>query len=157
VRCRFAKLSSAFDSSFAGHRVSLEFSPPRGRASPIGAPKAIRTLVIFFNKSKRRFSHTRNSRCRDRTGWLPFRGRQVETEAAPIRYVAELLGADTDSERAIRWLIALMVFCCDPLAIALTAAASARVAPNCYLADKPVATAMIPNAIALTAAASARP
>jgi hypothetical protein len=35
-------------------------------------------------------------------------------------------GADTDSERAIRWLIALMVLTCDPLAIALTAAASAR-------------------------------
>jgi hypothetical protein len=50
----------------------------------------------------------------------------AETEAAPIRYVAELIGADTDSERAIRWLIALMVLCCDPLAIALTAAASAR-------------------------------
>jgi hypothetical protein len=54
------------------------------------------------------------------------RARQIETEAAPIRYVAELLGTDTDSERAIRWLIALMTFCCDPLAIALTAAASAR-------------------------------
>jgi hypothetical protein len=54
------------------------------------------------------------------------RGRQIETEAAPIRYVAELIGTDTDSERAIRWLIALMVLCCDPLAIALTAAASAR-------------------------------
>ncbi len=53
-------------------------------------------------------------------------GRQIETEAAPIRYVADLVGADTDSERAIRWLIALMVLCCDPLAIALTAAASAR-------------------------------
>jgi hypothetical protein len=54
------------------------------------------------------------------------RGRQMEIESAPIRYVAELVGADTDSERAIRWLIALMVLCCDPLAIALTAAASAR-------------------------------
>jgi len=32
--------------------------------------------------------------------------------------VAELVGADTDSERAIPWLIALMVLCCDPLAIA---------------------------------------
>jgi hypothetical protein len=40
--------------------------------------------------------------------------------------VAELIGADTDSERAIRWLIGLMVLCCDLLAIALTAAASAR-------------------------------
>jgi hypothetical protein len=31
-----------------------------------------------------------------------------------------------DLERAIRRLIALMLLCCDPLAIALTAAASAR-------------------------------
>jgi hypothetical protein len=27
----------------------------------------------------------------------------------PIRYVAELVGTETDGERAIRWLIALMV------------------------------------------------
>jgi hypothetical protein len=40
--------------------------------------------------------------------------------------VAELVGADTDSEGAIRWLIALMVLCRDVLAIGLTAAASAR-------------------------------
>jgi len=53
------------------------------------------------------------------------RGRQIDTEVAPIRYVAELVGADTDSERAIRWLIAVMVVRCGPLAIALTAAASA--------------------------------
>jgi hypothetical protein len=56
--------------------------------------------------------------------------RQIETEAAPIRYVAELVGVGQDdergAERAIRWLIALMVLCCDPLAIALTAAASSR-------------------------------
>lgn len=56
------------------------------------------------------------------------KARQAETEAAPMKYVAELVGAgaDTDSERAIRWLIALMVLTCDPLAIALTAAASTR-------------------------------
>jgi hypothetical protein len=36
------------------------------------------------------------------------------------------MGTDIDSDPAIRWLIALMVLCCDPLAIALTAAASAR-------------------------------
>jgi len=57
---------------------------------------------------------------------LTAKGKQIETEAAPIRYVAELVGADTDAERAIRWLILMMVLCCDPLAIALTAAASAR-------------------------------
>jgi hypothetical protein len=54
------------------------------------------------------------------------KGRQAEIEAAPIRYVAELVGADADSERAIRYLILLMVLCCDPLAIALTAAAGRR-------------------------------
>jgi len=54
------------------------------------------------------------------------KGRQAEVEAAPIRYVTELLGGGADSERAIRWLIALMVLCCDPLAIALTAAVAGR-------------------------------
>jgi hypothetical protein len=55
------------------------------------------------------------------------KGRQAETEAAPIKYVAELLlGVGGDSERAIRWLICLMVLICDPLAIVMTAAASAR-------------------------------
>ena len=57
---------------------------------------------------------------------LGAKGKQVDIESAPIRYVAELVGVDTDAERAIRWLIALIVMCCDPLAIALTAAASAR-------------------------------
>jgi hypothetical protein len=57
---------------------------------------------------------------------LSAKSRQAETEAAPIRYVAELIGVQSDSERAIRWLIALMVLCCDPLAIALTAAVSSR-------------------------------
>jgi hypothetical protein len=57
---------------------------------------------------------------------LGAKGRQLETDAAPIRYVAEMLGVDSDSERAIRWLIVLMVLTCDPLAIALTAAVSAR-------------------------------
>lgn len=57
---------------------------------------------------------------------MAAQGRRIEIEAAPMKYVAELVGADTDSERAIRWLIALMVLTCDPLAIALTAAASAR-------------------------------
>jgi hypothetical protein len=53
------------------------------------------------------------------------RGRQVETEAAPIKYVAAVLGV-ADQETAIRWLITLMVICCDPLAIALCAATSTR-------------------------------
>jgi len=43
----------------------------------------------------------------------------------PGREITMLVGADTDSERAVRWLILLMVLTRDPLAIALTAAAAA--------------------------------
>ena len=50
------------------------------------------------------------------------RGRRIEVEAAPIMYVAQLLGGTTD--QAIRLLILMMVLTCDPLALALTAAAS---------------------------------
>jgi hypothetical protein len=52
------------------------------------------------------------------------KARQSEAEAAPIRPVAEPIGAETDSERAIRWLLALMMLCCDQPALA--AAESAR-------------------------------
>jgi NMD protein affecting ribosome stability and mRNA decay len=44
-------------------------------------------------------------------------GRQFEAEVAPIRHVAKPIGAYTDSEWAIR-LLALMLLCCDPPAIA---------------------------------------
>jgi hypothetical protein len=51
------------------------------------------------------------------------KGSAVEVEATPIRYVATLFGGT--AEQAIRLLILLMVLTCDPLAIALTAAAAA--------------------------------
>jgi uncharacterized coiled-coil protein SlyX len=49
---------------------------------------------------------------------------RVEASTGPIRYLATMAGMDT--EQAIRWLILLMVLCCDPAAIALTVAASRR-------------------------------
>jgi hypothetical protein len=49
-----------------------------------------------------------------------------KTEAALIRYVTEPVGTETDSERAMRLLIALLVLYCDPPAIALAAAAPLR-------------------------------
>jgi len=52
-------------------------------------------------------------------------GRQAKTEAMPIQYVAAVFGV-TDPEVAIRWLVLFMTVACDPLAIALAAAASAR-------------------------------
>jgi hypothetical protein len=59
-------------------------------------------------------------------GSVQARAAIAESEAMPLRYAAELIDMGGDHERAIRLLIALMVLCCDPLAIALTAAASAR-------------------------------
>ena len=52
------------------------------------------------------------------------RNHRIEIEAAPIMYVAQMMGATT--EQAIRMLILMMVLTCDPLALALTAAASRR-------------------------------
>jgi len=50
---------------------------------------------------------------------------RVEAAAGPVQYLALMVG--TDSETAVRWLILLMVLCCDPAAIALTiAVAGAR-------------------------------
>jgi hypothetical protein len=59
-------------------------------------------------------------------GGVQARAAIAESEAMSLRYAAELLGMGGDDERAIRLLIALLVLCCDPLAIALTAAVSAR-------------------------------
>jgi len=57
---------------------------------------------------------------------------RVEAAAGPVQYLATMAG--TDSETAVRWLILLMVLCCDPAAIALTIAVagarSARTTPR---------------------------
>ena len=51
---------------------------------------------------------------------------RIEASTGPIQYLAMMVGAAP--EAAVRWLILLMVLCCDPAAIALTvAAASSRV------------------------------
>lgn len=47
---------------------------------------------------------------------------RVEASMGPIRYLAMMAGATP--EAAVRWLILLMVLCCDPAAIALTVAAT---------------------------------
>ena len=50
---------------------------------------------------------------------------RVEAAMGPVQYLALMVG--TDAETAVRWLILLMVLCCDPAAIVLTiAVAGAR-------------------------------
>jgi hypothetical protein len=60
---------------------------------------------------------------RDHAGVKAERTQQLfpHTIAAPGREHRQ-----RDTERAIRWLIALMMLCCDPLAITLMAVSSAR-------------------------------
>jgi hypothetical protein len=53
---------------------------------------------------------------------------RIEASTGPIQYLAMMVGAAP--EAAVRWLILLMVLCCDPAAIALTVAASASRASN---------------------------
>jgi len=45
---------------------------------------------------------------------------RIEAAMGPVQYLAVMIG--TDAETAVRWLILLMVLCCDPAAIALTIA-----------------------------------
>jgi hypothetical protein len=47
---------------------------------------------------------------------------RIEASTGPIQYLAMMAG--TAPEDAVRWLMLLMVLCCDPAAIALTVAAS---------------------------------
>jgi hypothetical protein len=49
---------------------------------------------------------------------------RIEASAGPIQYLAMMVGAAP--EAAVRWLILLMVLCCDPAAIAMTVAAASR-------------------------------
>jgi hypothetical protein len=105
--------------------TTIEEAARRGKTNAaISAIEGLRKARAALADERNREAGTLAALKEERAS-VTAKGRQIETEAAPIRYVAELLGLDSDSEKAIRWLIALMVLCCDPLAIALTAATSA--------------------------------
>jgi len=55
---------------------------------------------------------------------LQLKVKAFEVEVGPIRYVADLLFADADLERAVRWVIIIIIFVFDPLAILLVIAAN---------------------------------
>jgi hypothetical protein len=105
--------------------TAIEEAAKRGKTSTaLSAMEGQRKARAELSAQRQRDASTLADLKAQRAG-ISARARQMETESAPIRYVAEFLGLDTDSEKAIRWLIALMVLTCDPLAIALTAVASA--------------------------------
>ncbi len=89
-----------------------------GALEAIGAQRKVREALV----SQRRHEAETLADLKSEAGAIAAKGRRIEVEAAPIMYVAQLMGGTT--EQAIRLLILLMVLTCDPLALALTAAAS---------------------------------
>ena len=89
-----------------------------GALEAIGAQRKAREALV----GQRRHEAETLADLKSEAGAIAAKGRRIEVEAAPIMYVAQLLGGTT--EQAIRLLILLMVLTCDPLALALTAAAS---------------------------------
>ena len=89
-----------------------------GALEAIGAQRKARDALV----SQRRHEAETLADLKSEAGAVAARSRRIEVEAAPIMYVAQLVGATT--EQAIRLLILLMVLTCDPLALALTGAAS---------------------------------
>jgi hypothetical protein len=89
-----------------------------GALEAIGAQRKVRETLV----SQRRHEADVLADLKTEAGAVAAKSRQIEVEAAPIKYVAQLIGGTT--EQAIRLLILLIVLTCDPLALALTAAAS---------------------------------
>ncbi len=96
----------------------------RGRTSgaldAIGSQRKVRDALV----AQRRIEADTLAGLKSQANAVTVKSRQVEVENAPIMYVAQLMGGTT--EQTIRLLILLMVLTCDPLAIALTAAAAAN-------------------------------
>ena len=64
---------------------------------------------------------------------LEANARQLEAEVGPVKYIAELVygsGAENMLEQAVRWVILLLVFVFDPLAIVLVIAGITLVENN---------------------------
>ena len=64
------------------------------------------------------------ARLQEERAKLQLEVKAFEVEVGPIRYVADLLFTDADLERAVRWVIIIIIFVFDPLAILLVIAAN---------------------------------
>ena len=64
------------------------------------------------------------ARLQEEQSKLQLQVKAFEVEVGPIRYVADLLFTDADLERAVRWVIIVIIFVFDPLAILLVIAAN---------------------------------
>jgi hypothetical protein len=124
-----AQTVSDLDRRVAQIDAAIAEMTKRGRAS--GALDAIATQRKQRDAlvAQRRQEAEKLAALKSEAAVVAARAHKIEVEAAPIMYVAQMMG--TSTEEAIRMLILLMVLTCDPLALALTAAASRpRVRPS---------------------------
>ncbi len=114
---RIGQIDSAVDATTRRGRgnsaMSLAADQRRNRSS----------LFAERDQAARELAGLRTGRTSDAA-----RQRAAEADQAPIRYVSELLGWTDDPEAVVRRLVALLVICFDPLAIALVAATSIAIA-----------------------------
>jgi MarR family len=116
---------SDLDARVAQIDAAIAEATKRGRtASALNIIEGQRKARGELVSERQREANTLTS-LRTERATVAAKGKTVASEAAPIQYVAAIFGV-TDPEVAIRWLVLLMTLACDPLAISLTAAASAR-------------------------------
>jgi hypothetical protein len=99
----------------------IENAAKRGAPSTIGGQHKARQVLAG---ERQREASTVATLEVERASLIAKRRQIEDDEAAPLWH--EPIGADADSGWAIRWLLALMVLCCDPPAKASTTAESAR-------------------------------
>jgi len=102
-----------------------------------------RVLQDEINKAQREIEKSNGEIAKLREEKAPIASelRKVEAEVGPIKYVAALIYGDNPDanllERAVRWMIILLVAVFDPLAVALLIAANQSLARRGIYLEKP--------------------
>ena len=80
------------------------------------------TLTLAINEASDKISELSNKK-----GALQLEQDKIEAEVGPIKYIAELIYGDTAKDHfdeAVRWVIIVLIFVFDPLAVLLLIAAN---------------------------------
>ena len=132
-----AQVSARLDRGTSEASAERSIQIRRGQASER------RSLQREITKSQQEIEKYNSEIAKLREEKAPIAGelRKVEAEVGPIKYVAALIyGDDPDTnllERAVRWMIILLVAVFDPLAVALLIAANQSLSRHGIHLEKP--------------------
>ena len=132
-----AQVSARLDRGTSEASAERSIQIRRGQASER------RALQGEITKSQQEIEKSNSEIAKLREEKAPIAGelRKVEAEVGPIKYVAALIyGDDPDTnllERAVRWMIILLVAVFDPLAVALLIAANQSLSRRGIYLEKP--------------------